>query len=173
MGIVAPLAMFTINTVSYLSLQHQCQSSDGSLERQSISANSTPGWSRFQESTLGQSRIEAILLEQVLASSHVEVRRNTVPTSLYIDQNLVQNHDQHCFPVRVGLIPVPGPEASKAVNGDISIESAREVIEAKYLLGCDGAHSWVRKQLGLKLEGASRDVDWGVLDVFPITDFRE
>ncbi|BAE60175.1 unnamed protein product [Aspergillus oryzae RIB40] len=150
-----------------------CQSSDGSLERQSISANSTPGWSRFQESTLGQSRIEAILLEQVLASSHVEVRRNTVPTSLYIDQNLVQNHDQHCFPVRVGLIPVPGPEASKAVNGDISIESAREVIEAKYLLGCDGAHSWVRKQLGLKLEGASRDVDWGVLDVFPITDFPD
>lgn len=46
------------------------------------------------------------------------------------------------------------------------------VVEAKYLLGCDGAHSWVRKQLGLQLEGASRDVSWGVLDVFPVTDFR-
>lgn len=48
-----------------------------------------------------------------------------------------------------------------------------EVVEAKYLLGCDGAHSWVRKQLGLKLQGTSRDVSWGVLDAFPVTNFRE
>ncbi|KAE8413234.1 FAD binding domain-containing protein [Aspergillus pseudocaelatus] len=149
------------------------QSSDGSLQRQSISANSTPGWSQFQESTLGQARIEAILQEKILESSHVEVRRNTVPTSLDIDQSLVQHHDQHSFPIRVGLIPVPGAEAPKAIHGNMCVESTREVIEAKYLLGCDGAHSWVRKQLGLKLEGASRDVEWGVLDVFPVTDFPD
>ncbi|KAE8132628.1 hypothetical protein BDV38DRAFT_287547 [Aspergillus pseudotamarii] len=168
-----PLGYVSHIRVSFLRVRHQYQSSDGSLQRQSISANYTLGWSRFQESTLGQSRIEAILQEKLLESSHVEVRRNTVPTSLDIDQSLVQNHDQHSFPIRVGLIPVPGVEASKAEHADTCVESTQEVIEAKYLLGCDGAHSWVRKQLGLKLEGASRDVDWGVLDVFPITDFPD
>jgi phenol 2-monooxygenase len=66
-----------------------------------------------------------------------------------------------------------GAEATGARNGDTTSQDTREIIEAKYLLGCDGAHSWVRKQLGLRLEGASRDVSWGVLDAFPVTDFRE
>ncbi|OQD67743.1 hypothetical protein PENPOL_c003G06339 [Penicillium polonicum] len=146
---------------------------DGSLQRQSVSANSKPGWSRFQESTLGQSRIETILLEQVLVSSHVEVRRNTMPTSLDIDESLIQSHDQNSYPIRVGLISCSDSEASKTLNNDTSAQNAREVVEAKYLLGCDGAHSWVRKQLGLKLEGASRDVSWGVLDALPVTDFPD
>lgn len=122
---------------------------------------------------MGQSRIETILLEQVLVSSHVEVRRNTVPTSLDIDESFIQSHDQNSYPIRVGLMPFAGAEASKTMDSDTSVQNALEVIETKYLLGCDGAHSWVRKQLGLKLEGASRDVSWGVLDAFPVTDFRE
>lgn len=48
-----------------------------------------------------------------------------------------------------------------------------EVIKAKYMLGADGAHSWVRNQLGFKLEGESTDYIWGVLDIIPITDFPD
>ena len=44
-----------------------------------------------------------------------------------------------------------------------------ETIHAKYVVGCDGAHSWVRNQLGYKLRGESTDFIWGVLDVIPIT----
>jgi phenol 2-monooxygenase len=47
------------------------------------------------------------------------------------------------------------------------------MVEAKYILGCDGAHSWLRKQLGLRLEGESYDDSWGVLDIIPLTDFRK
>lgn len=96
-----------------------------------------------------------------------------MPTSLDIDETVIQNHEQNSYPIRVGLMSFVGVEASKMMNGDTPVQNAQEVIEAKYLLGCDGAHSWVRKRLGLKLEGASRDVDWGVLDAFPVTDFRE
>lgn len=99
-------------------------------------------------------------------SGYVEVRRRTAPTSLYIDESLVHQHDKSSFPIRVELVPVAG-------DGDASGDGTREAIEAKYLLGCDGAHSWVRKQLGLTLDGDSRDVDWGAIDVFPVTDFRE
>lgn len=48
-----------------------------------------------------------------------------------------------------------------------------EVVRAKYMLGADGAHSWVRNQLGFKLEGDSADYIWGVLDIVPITDFPD
>lgn len=48
-----------------------------------------------------------------------------------------------------------------------------ETVKAKYMLGADGAHSWVRQQLGFKLEGDSTDYIWGVLDIVPITDFPD
>lgn len=48
-----------------------------------------------------------------------------------------------------------------------------EVVRAKYMLGGDGAHSWVRSQLGFKLQGESTDYIWGVLDIVPITDFPD
>ena len=48
-----------------------------------------------------------------------------------------------------------------------------ETVKAKFMVGCDGAHSWVRRQLGFKLEGDSTDYIWGVLDIVPITDFPD
>lgn len=48
-----------------------------------------------------------------------------------------------------------------------------EIVKAKYLVGCDGAHSWTRKQLGISLEGKQSDSIWGVMDIVPITDFRK
>ena len=51
--------------------------------------------------------------------------------------------------------------------------NTEETIKVKYVLGADGAHSWVRNQLGFKLEGDSTDYIWGVLDIIPITDFPD
>jgi phenol 2-monooxygenase len=48
-----------------------------------------------------------------------------------------------------------------------------EHIKAKFLVGCDGAHSWVRRQVGFSLEGSSTDYIWGVLGIVPITDFPD
>jgi phenol 2-monooxygenase len=41
------------------------------------------------------------------------------------------------------------------------------------MIGCDGAHSWTRRQIGSELQGEPTDFIWGVLDIVPITDFRE
>ncbi|KAE8329615.1 FAD binding domain-containing protein [Aspergillus sergii] len=51
--------------------------------------------------------------------------------------------------------------------------SSVETVKAKFMVGCDGAHSWVRRQLGFKLEGDSTDYIWGVLDIVPITNFPD
>jgi phenol 2-monooxygenase len=50
---------------------------------------------------------------------------------------------------------------------------ASEIIHAKYVIGCDGARSWTRRTLEFELEGEATDFIWGVMDVIPITDFRE
>ncbi|KAK3374619.1 FAD binding domain-containing protein [Podospora didyma] len=45
--------------------------------------------------------------------------------------------------------------------------------QAKYVLGCDGAHSTVRRSLGLRMLGDSTDAVWGVMDVYPLTNFPD
>lgn len=48
-----------------------------------------------------------------------------------------------------------------------------EVVNCKYVIGCDGARSWTRRALGFELDGEATDFIWGVMDIIPITDFRE
>lgn len=61
-------------------------------------------------------------------------------------------------------------------NADVAIyhrEGTTETVRAKYMVGCDGAHSWTRKQLGFIMEGEQTDFVWGVLDIIPITNFPD
>lgn len=39
--------------------------------------------------------------------------------------------------------------------------------------GCDGAHSVIRKSLGYKMVGDSTDAVWGVMDIYPRTNFPD
>jgi len=48
-----------------------------------------------------------------------------------------------------------------------------EIIKSKYLLGTDGAHSWTRRQVGLKMNGERTKKHFGVIDIIPISDFRK
>jgi phenol 2-monooxygenase (NADPH) len=48
-----------------------------------------------------------------------------------------------------------------------------ETVKARYVVGCDGAHSVVRRCLGRALHGDSANQAWGVMDVLAITDFPD
>lgn len=48
-----------------------------------------------------------------------------------------------------------------------------ETIKARYVIGCDGARSAVRKSIGLQLVGDSANQAWGVMDVLAVTDFPD
>ena len=39
-----------------------------------------------------------------------------------------------------------------------------ERIEAKYLVGAEGATSGLRKQLGIPFDGTTTDIHWGIMD---------
>lgn len=56
---------------------------------------------------------------------------------------------------------------------DPSHEGQVETVKARYVVGCDGARSAVRKSLGRELKGDSANQAWGVMDVLAVTDFPD
>lgn len=68
----------------------------------------------------------------------------------------------------------------READGDFPVKAelalaggATEIVQAKYVVGCDGARSTVREALGLSLKGESARQLWGVMDVLAITDFPD
>ncbi|MBR0831718.1 FAD-binding monooxygenase [Bradyrhizobium manausense] len=56
---------------------------------------------------------------------------------------------------------------------DAADEGKVETVKARYVVGCDGARSTVRKSIGRELHGDSANHAWGVMDVLAITDFPD
>ena len=52
-------------------------------------------------------------------------------------------------------------------------EGKVETVKARYVVGCDGARSTVRKSIGRELHGDSANHAWGVMDVLAVTDFPD
>lgn len=148
------------------------------------------GISRFQQVVLHQGRIEQWMTDSInkWSQGKLKVERPKLPVSLDIDESKVD--DVNAYPVTVKVKTLSDDEAdpeqfgSKIANGlfrqlggekdlDVDDNHETEIIHAKYVIGCDGAHSWVRKQLGIEMEGESTDYIWGVLDTVPITNFPD
>lgn len=49
----------------------------------------------------------------------------------------------------------------------------QEQVKARYVVGCDGARSGVRKALGLEMKGDYANQAWGVMDALVVTDFPD
>ena len=64
-------------------------------------------------------------------------------------------------------------DAEFPVVAEIETEGQKRTVRAKHLVGADGAHSVVRRCMGLKLEGESSDHIWGVVDLVVDTDFPD
>lgn len=124
---------------------------------------------------LHQGRIEQYFLDFIHRSSQdVSIDRPVKPVKLDIDTSLVASEDE--YPITVTLLAGDGV----LVNGNGILNGAEKepvggetVVRCKYMIGCDGAHSWVREQLGIVMEGEQTESVWGVMDIIPITNFRE
>ncbi|KAI0058857.1 hypothetical protein BV25DRAFT_1908962 [Artomyces pyxidatus] len=127
---------------------------DGGLERIGRVPDITAPTARYPfEATLHQGEIENILLT-AMRKEGLEVERPTVPTSLEISTDEEALQDPHAYPVKVVLQHLAG-------------ENESEVVHAKFVVGADGAHSWVRKTLGIAMDGDQTNYVWGVIDMVP------
>ena len=166
----------------------------GRIRRTGRIPDTIPGISRFQQVVLHQGRIERFFLDSLKEYSNIEIERGVLPEQLEIDHSKAE--DSHAYPIKVKIRHLDDDEATPVQNGtnisdglfrsnlarddtDDLIRKSRgkegttEVIRAKYMVGCDGAHSWTRRQLGFHMQGEQTDFIWGVLDIVPITNFPD
>ncbi|KAJ7068706.1 FAD binding domain-containing protein [Mycena amicta] len=108
------------------------------------------------EVTLHQGAIESIFIDS-MSSMGVEVSRPVVPTQLELDPTKIA--DPSAYAVRVVL---------KHLDDDTT-----EIVRARFVVGADGAHSWVRTRLDIAMEGSQTDYVWGVIHMVPETNFPD
>lgn len=111
-----------------------------------------------EQVTLHQGAIEAIFLDS-MRSHGLEVERPIIPTDIKLDDDPKALNDQNSHPVKVTLKHL--------------IDDSTEIVHAKYVLGADGAHSWVRREIGFTMDGEQTDYVWGVMDMIPETNFPD
>jgi 3-hydroxybenzoate 4-monooxygenase len=56
---------------------------------------------------------------------------------------------------------------------DAAHAGALETVQARHVVGCDGARSMVRRSIGRQLVGDSANQAWGVMDLLAVTDFPD
>ncbi|TRM69607.1 FAD binding domain-containing protein [Schizophyllum amplum] len=112
--------------------------------------------------TLHQGDVEKIF-ERSMSSMGMCIERPLAPTSIVVSQDDSVLHDPSAYAVKVHL-KQPDSESE---------DEAAEVVNARFVIGTDGARSWTRKALGVALEGAQTDYYWGVIDFVPETDFPD
>lgn len=59
------------------------------------------------------------------------------------------------------------------IEAIIEEKGVRKTVLSKYMVGCDGARSLVRKTIGRELKGDREGQAWGVMDVLPLTNFPD
>ncbi|MEY2622074.1 MAG: 3-(3-hydroxy-phenyl)propionate/3-hydroxycinnamic acid hydroxylase [Pseudomonadota bacterium] len=122
---------------------------------------------RVQDVADDSSEMPHILINQArLHELFLEVMKNS-PSRLEPDYGwemvgLTIDADRDDHPVTVTL------KDSTGVNW-----GGTRTVRANYVVGCDGAHSAVRKAIGGQLHGDAAHQAWGVMDILANTDFPD
>jgi phenol 2-monooxygenase (NADPH) len=122
---------------------------------------------RVQDVADDSSEMPHILINQArLHELFLEVMKNS-PSRLEPDygwevESLTIDPDATEYPVTVTLKDATG------INW-----WATRTVRANYVVGCDGAHSKVRKAIGGELHGDAAHQAWGVMDILANTDFPD
>ncbi|KAL9082499.1 MAG: hypothetical protein Q9165_008876 [Trypethelium subeluteriae] len=127
----------------------------GDIVKTRSSPATFPGLSHMPRVLLNQARFHGLMSEAMKRFNRQEVDYGYKVLDVKVDEESAK--DVNAYPVTI-LTEKDGKE---------------EKFKAKYAIGCDGAHSTVRRSLGFNMIGDVSDSVWGVMDVFPQTDFPD
>ncbi|KAL1409403.1 hypothetical protein Q8F55_003386 [Vanrija albida] len=171
---------------------------DGVLKRTDRIPDTLPGISRYHQVVLHQGRIERHVIDSIdqVSGGRIKVERPIIPESLEIDESKVDDPD--AYPITVKLRYMGEEESTPKQFGHgtenglfrSNLQSQEEedahyklpegteagqieTVHCKYVIGCDGGHSWVRRTLGIDMVGEQTDYIWGVLDAVPASNFPD
>jgi 2-polyprenyl-6-methoxyphenol hydroxylase-like FAD-dependent oxidoreductase len=129
----------------------------GSIVRHGRVQDTEDGLSEFPHVVLNQARVHDFYLEFMRNSpSRLEPHYARRFVELSVDGAAAD------YPVTVRLERTDAGHAGQ-----------HETVRARYVVGCDGARSGVRKSIGRQLVGDSANQAWGVMDLLAVTDFPD
>jgi 2-polyprenyl-6-methoxyphenol hydroxylase-like FAD-dependent oxidoreductase len=135
----------------------------GDIVRSGRIQDSEDGLSEFPHVILNQARVHDFFLDVM--------RKSPARLEPYYARRLI---DLHADPAASsGDGASAGPVTVRLERLDPSHEGQVETVKARYVVGCDGARSTVRKAIGRALHGDSANHAWGVMDVLAVTDFPD
>jgi phenol 2-monooxygenase/3-hydroxybenzoate 4-monooxygenase len=115
------------------------------------------GLSEFPHVVLNQARVHDFYLDVMRNSpSRLEPHYARKLLDVTVDRNAKD------YPVTVRM-----ERTDEAHAGEV------ETVRSRYVVGCDGARSAVRKSIGRELVGDAAQQAWGVMDVLAVTDFPD
>jgi 2-polyprenyl-6-methoxyphenol hydroxylase-like FAD-dependent oxidoreductase len=117
------------------------------------------GLSEFPHVILNQARVHDCYLD-VMRKSPSKLEPYYSRRLLDLKTSPAAGFEDHAVTVRLDRL-------------DAGHESEVETVRARYVVGCDGARSTVRKSIGRELRGDSANHAWGVMDVLAVTDFPD
>ncbi|MDQ6880546.1 MAG: FAD-binding monooxygenase [Pseudomonadota bacterium] len=122
---------------------------------------------RVQDTEDGLSEFPHVVLNQARVHDfYLDVMRNS-PSRL-------EPHYSRCLlDVAVDRAAGDRPVTVRMERTDAAHAGQRETVKARYVIGCDGARSAVRKSIGRQLVGDSANQAWGVMDLLAVTDFPD
>jgi len=120
------------------------------------------GLSEFPHVVLNQARVHDFYLDVM--------RKSPARLEPYYARRLI---DLEIDDAASGDNAYPYQVTARLERLDPAHEGQIETIKARYVVGCDGARSAVRKSIGRALHGDSANHAWGVMDVLAVTDFPD
>jgi 3-hydroxybenzoate 4-monooxygenase len=127
------------------------------IERHGRVQDTEDGLSEFPHVVLNQARVHDFYLDVM---RHSPNRLEPSYGRRFLDLAIDQAGDDH-------------PVAVRLEHTDAAGVARIETVRARYVVGCDGARSAVRKSIGRRLVGDSANHAWGVMDVLAVTDFPD
>jgi len=123
---------------------------------------------RIQDVEDGLSEFPHVVLNQArIHDFYLDVMRNS-------PSRLVPDYSRRLQDVEIDRNAAAGhPVTVRVERTDPEHRGQVEVVKARYVVGCDGARSVVRKCIGRELRGDSANQAWGVMDVLAVTDFPD
>ncbi|MGB1238756.1 MAG: FAD-dependent monooxygenase [Pseudomonadales bacterium] len=124
-------------------------------------ADARAGLSEFTHGIVNQARLHELLVDGMERSiTGITPHYSRELVEMTIDESLTQNLDAH-------PITATFKRTDEAGNGRV------ETVKARYIVGCDGARSQVRRGMDIPLQGDSANKAWGVMDILLNTDFPD
>lgn len=122
---------------------------------------------RVQDTEDGLSEFPHVILNQARVHDHYLERMRNSPS------RLEPHYARRVLDVKVDRGAADYPVTVTLERCDAAHAAQIETVQARYVVGCDGARSNVRRAMGRQLVGDSANQAWGVMDVLAVTDFPD